>query len=117
MEYIDEILKMGGDRVKFIVLYGSVAEGTSRRDSDVDLCVYYEGSSRERFNFRKRILGVLPSNYDVQTFQDLPIYVKINVIKGKLIYGDYDFFFKIVRETIREWEDSKHRYAMLFGVK
>jgi len=117
MKYIDKILKMGGERVRFIVLYGSVAKRTNRQDSDVDLCVYYDGSARERFSFRKKVLGSLPSNYDVQIFQDLPIYVKVNVIKGKLIYGDYDYFFKIARETIREWEDSKHRYAILFGVK
>ncbi|MFO7967080.1 MAG: nucleotidyltransferase domain-containing protein [Archaeoglobaceae archaeon] len=116
-EKIDRILEKDKDRIKFIVLYGSFAEGTQRAESDVDLCVYYDGSERERFEFRKKVLGDLPSNYDVQTFQDLPIYVKKNVIKGELLYGDYDFFFWTVRETIREWEDSKHRYELLFGAK
>jgi predicted nucleotidyltransferase len=37
----------GFENVRFIILYGSVAAGQMRKDSDIDLCIYYEGSAEE----------------------------------------------------------------------
>jgi Predicted nucleotidyltransferases len=48
-----EIIKAHKDfrKVQFIVLYGSVAEGKDREDSDIDLCVYYSGSPEDASRF------------------------------------------------------------------
>ncbi|WP_245618927.1 nucleotidyltransferase domain-containing protein [Methanogenium cariaci] len=37
----------GFDRVRFIILYGSVAEGRAKETSDIDLCIYYDGDREE----------------------------------------------------------------------
>ncbi len=99
------------DRVKFVFLFGSVAEGNSNKLSDVDFAVYYDGDGRKRFKFRLKLLGKLPDGFDVQIFQDLPLYVRINVLKGKLIYsGDLDFAYEVAYDTIKRFEDFKKGY-------
>ena len=37
----------GFDKVRFIILYGSVAEGRAKETSDIDLCIYYDGTRDE----------------------------------------------------------------------
>lgn len=59
-EAVARILQLGGDKVKFIILFGSRARGDARKDSDYDLCVYYEGNEKEAFRFRVLVLGNLP---------------------------------------------------------
>ena len=74
------------DRVKFVILFGSQADGKAGPMSDFDFAVYYDGNDRERFDFRKSILGDVLDKFDVQVLQDLPLYVQKEVLKGKLIY-------------------------------
>ena len=37
----------GFEHVRFIILYGSVAEGQATETSDIDLCIYYHGTREE----------------------------------------------------------------------
>ena len=116
-EAVEKILRLG-ERVKFIILFGSRARGDYRPDSDFDLCVYYEGSEREAFKFRALVLGHLPDNYDVQIFQLLPVYVKRECLKGKVLYcRDETFLYDIAYETIKEWEDFKRYYYDYLGLE
>ena len=105
-EIIAKILKADiENKVKFIILYGSQANGNSTPMSDIDLAIYYDGDKKERFNFRIKISGILNKKYDVQIFQDLPLQVKKEAIKGKVLHQtDYDFFFDIVMQVIKEYE-------------
>ncbi len=99
------------NRVKFVFLFGSVANGNSNKLSDVDFAIYYEGDSKERFKFRLEFLRNLPERFDVQVFQDLPLYVKKEVLKGKLIYAvDERFVYDIAYEIIKEYADFKKGY-------
>ena len=105
-EIINQILKNDVEkRIKFIILYGSQANGNPTPMSDIDLAIYYEGDKKERFNFRIKTAGLLNKKYDVQIFQDLPLQVKKEVIKGKILHQkNYDFFFDTVMQVIREYE-------------
>lgn len=99
------------DKVKFVILFGSFSRNNENKLSDIDFAVYYDGDKKERFNFRKIILSKLPNNYDVQLFQDLPLYIRIEVLKGKIIYcADEDYIYNIFYETIRNFEDFKDMY-------
>ena len=110
-EIVSKIKKLGKGRVKFIILFGSVAQGKSNKFSDVDLAVYYDGSKKERFNFLIKLAGMLPNRCDVKTFQDLPLYIQKDVLKGKLIYAKNEFFvYGIAYETIKKFEDFKKGY-------
>jgi len=99
------------NKVKFIFLYGSYAENKQNKLSDIDFAVYYQGDKKERFNFRLKILGKLPDNFDVQIFQDLPLFVRIEVLKGKLIYTkDLAFVYDTAYQTIKAFEGFKKYY-------
>lgn len=99
------------DKVQFIVLYGSLAEGRRGKLSDIDLAIGHEGNKKERFNFRLKTLGELEDKFDVQIFQDLPLYIKVEVLKGKVLYArDMKLLNEIALETIREFELFKPHF-------
>ena len=70
------------DRVEFVILYGSESKGEARVNSDVDICVYYRADDeRDMSRFRLRLLSELPGDrFDVQIFQLLPLYVRVEVV-------------------------------------
>ncbi len=111
---VRKILEIGGDRVLFILLYGSRARGDVRADSDVDIAVYYEGDERERFRFRVRVAGELPEN-DIHTFQDLPLHVIRQALReGKLLYvRDREKAQRILLKASRDAEDFEHRLRII----
>lgn len=90
-EAVARILQLGGDKVKFIILFGSRARGDARKDSDYDLCVYYEGNEKEAFRFRVLVLGNLPDKYDVQIFQLLPLPLKGSASREDSLLSRRDF--------------------------
>ncbi len=115
---VRKILELGGEKVKFIILFGSRSRGEARKDSDFDLCVYYEGNQREAFKFRALVLGHLPEDYDVQVFQLLPIYVIRECLRGKVIFcRDETFLYDLAYRTIEEWEDFKRYYYDYLGLE
>lgn len=117
MNVINRILEIGKEKVKFIVLYGSAAKGELTSLSDVDLAVFYDGDKKERFDFRVKVLGRVGDKFDIQTFQDLPLYIQKNVLAtGKVIYfRDYGEVFRIFMKTIREFEDFKPRLELYYS--
>ncbi len=99
------------DRVKFVILFGSQATGKAGPMSDYDFAVYYEGNDRERYDFRKEILGEVPDKFDVHVLQDLPLYVQKEVLKGKVIYAkDMTFVYDCAYDIIKRFEDFKKYY-------
>ncbi|HLC70879.1 MAG TPA: nucleotidyltransferase domain-containing protein [Candidatus Nanoarchaeia archaeon] len=99
--------------IKFIFLYGSVAEKRNTLLSDIDIAVYYKGSSAERFTFRKKALGNLPDKVDLQIFQDLPLVVQKEVIAGKPIYApDEEFMISECIKVTREFSAFEKYYTM-----
>mgnify|MGYP006277136931 CR=1 FL=1 len=108
---VHTIKEIGGSKVKFIILYGSVAANTQTNDSDIDITVFYDADERNRFQFRIKVLGQLSDDFDVTIFQDLPLYVQREVFKGKVLYAsDLTFVYEINRRTYQEFEDFKHRF-------
>lgn len=93
------------DRVEFILLYGSAAEGRAIKGSDIDLCIYYRGTKENQSRFRLRLLEKLSPNFDVQIFQQLPLYVRKEVLKGRDIYvRDREFMYDVALQNIREYD-------------
>ena len=109
---VEKILSLDkAGKVKFIILYGSHARGKARKDSDIDLCIYYDGTKREAFQFRMKVLGELPDNYDVQIFNLLPLFLRKECLKGVvLLCRDWEFLYDIAYKTIEEFEDFKRYY-------
>lgn len=102
----DRLLKLDTQKkIQFIVFFGSRAEGRENRFSDTDIAVYYKGTARERFKFRIKALGEFPEKIDAQIFQDLPLPVQKEVLKGKVIfYRNFQFTFDAFMKVIKEFD-------------
>ncbi len=107
----------GFEKVRFIMLYGSAAEGVSRENSDIDLCIDYDAKTDyERSMFRLKVLSELPAIFDVQIFNQLPLYVKKEVLKGKVVFcRDEEYLYETALLTIKEFEDFKYRFYDYIG--
>ncbi len=99
------------NRVKFVFLFGSYSQEKQNKLSDVDFAVYYEGDKKQRFKFRLKLKSKFSDKFDIQIFQDLPLYVRINVLKGRLIYSkDLEFVYDTAYQTIKRFQDFKKYY-------
>lgn len=77
------------DKLKFVYVYGSSVTGKPTEKSDIDIALYYDiVGKHELYNLQFLISGSFPDKYDIHIFQLLPLYVKIDVFKGNLIYTD-----------------------------
>ena len=114
---VSKIQEITGNRLDWVILYGSFSTGEQREDSDIDLCVYVETFKEERFRIRKEILGTLGEKFDVQMFQDLPVYVRIEALKGKVLFcGDISRLNDIAYSTILDYNLFEHSYKLYLGV-
>lgn len=101
----------GFEHVRFIILYGSVAEHRMTQASDIDLCVYYEGERADAARFRHAVLSRLSgTDCDIQIFQHLPLYVRVEALKGIPVFvRTTRFLYDKATETLRDFEEFKHR--------
>lgn len=92
--------------VSGVLLYGSHAKGVADMRSDIDICIVKPQSSK----IMERIFAKLGNKYDVKVFDDLPVYVKMEVIDNyKVIFGsepDISYFFYGFRKL---GQDMKNR--------
>lgn len=98
-------------KTDFVFLFGSVSRRKETPLSDIDFCVSLNRPSPERLRARMSLLGKLPEHYDVQIFEDLPLYMKKSVLAGKLIYCSNQS--KLIRRAlsiISEYEDFEPVY-------
>ena len=114
---VEKIKTIGGDKVRFITLYGSAAKGEMTELSDIDLAVFYDGDKKERFDFRVKVLGRVGNEFDIQIFQDLPLYIQNDIVSASnvLFYKGYREIFRTFMKTIREFEDFKPRLDMYYS--
>lgn len=98
-------------KLNFVMLYGSQLKGKSTPQSDIDLCLSLSLNKKERDNFRLELCSALPEKYDLHIFEDLPSYVQIEVLKGKLLYiKDRKSLVERALVIIREFEDFERIY-------
>lgn len=89
-----------------------------REGSDIDLCVYYDDEDNAS-DFRLRVLSELFDDiYDIKIFQQLPVRIRMEVLRGKVLYSDDERFLNdLAYETIKEFDAFKHRYYDYIGAE
>jgi len=93
-------------KIEFIILYGSSLGLYRLDDSDIDICLYIDDEKKNLSIIRLELLKKINDNFDIQMFQLLPLYVQIEVLKGKILYvKDEDRIYEIANETIDEYEE------------
>ena len=114
---VRKIKSLGGDKVRFILLYGSASVGRMKEDSDIDICVYYDDADASQF--RLKILSELFDDvYDIEIFQQLLLPLRMQVLKGKVLCSDdTPFMYDKAYETIKEFESFKRGYYDYLGIE
>jgi len=102
-----------------VMLFGSYAR--NENFSDIDICVILKPGKFDPLFLSKKRLEYLTAfpNLDIQIFQQLPLYVKMRVLRdGKIIFcRNEDLLYDLSFSTVRQFEYFKPRYlSYLEGV-
>ncbi len=111
---INKIIKKAKkDRdVLAVALFGSSLKGKGR---DVDICIFLKEKLGNLEMSKKGLefLAGLPDKFDVNIFQQLPVYIRARILKGKILFvKDEDALYEIAFSTIKEFESYKKLYEM-----
>ena len=76
------------NKIKKIILFGSVVENKLTIKSDIDIAVEFKDiTKKQAFHFRRKIMGNLPTKLDIQVFNFLPEKVKKSILNNhKILY-------------------------------
>lgn len=87
--------------------------------SDIDICVYYDDEVDDASEFRLKVLSELYDDiYDIKIFQQMPVFVRVEVLKGKVLYCDNrQFLYDKAYETIKEFDSFKRIYYDYIGAE
>ena len=95
-----------------IAVFGSFAR--KERHRDIDVCIFLRSKMANLEMSRKRLdyLKGAPGKFDVQIFQQLPVYIRHRVLKeGKIIFcADEGALYDIAISAAKEYEDFKPLY-------
>jgi len=101
--------------LELIILFGSVAQGRARRDSDADVAV----KSRAKLDFRKqlRLAGDLRDVFNREVDLSLVEYANPLLLRqicgyGKLIYGSGSKFSNLKLYSFHRYNDYKPYFNM-----
>ncbi|MFH0700871.1 MAG: nucleotidyltransferase domain-containing protein [Candidatus Woesearchaeota archaeon] len=111
MEIKDPILRQILNRAKkdpsvlAIALFGSYAR-QEKNYRDIDICLFLVPGKYSQLQLSKQKLKYTPEEekYDVQIFQQLPLYIQKRILKeGKIIYCQdenklYDLYYRSIQD-------------------
>lgn len=104
-------------KILAVALFGSSVKGDGR---DMDICLVLDRKypniemSRKKLDF----LAESEDKTDIQIFQQLPIYIRVSVIKdGEILFcKNLDKLYDLVFEAIKEFELFKRSYETYLNV-
>ena len=101
----------GFGHVRFIILYGSVGKPDDKKNRISISASITRENVWMRPVFRHAVLSRLSgTGYDIQIFQHLPLYVRVEVLKGKPVFvRSARFLYDKATETLRDFEEFKYR--------
>ncbi len=92
-----------------LILFGSYAKGTHKKNSDIDLCIIRKKDTMPH-DFKE--LDYCDENFDILFFDKLPDYIKFRVIsEGKiLVLNDIYAYQNIRRNFLHSFRDQYEFY-------
>ena len=101
-------------KTNFIILFGSVHKNTATPMSDIDICLSLNLPKLARQKVRITLLGELNDKIDLQIFEDLPLYIQVEVLTGFVLYvKNNKKLHDIAIKKIQEYEDFKPVHELL----
>lgn len=110
LKKLEEKAKKDKDIVA-VLIFGSYLSKKGHRDVDVCLVLNKKLSnikaSKKKLSYQK-----ISSKIDVQILQQLPLYIKMEVIRKNkpLLIKDYDQLFDTARDVIRDFDSFEKHY-------
>src|SRR3989338_10371839 len=108
-----KIIKIAKENKKVVAvaLFGSSLKKNGR---DIDLCIFLDKKYPNLDMSKERMVFLRESgdNFDIQIFQQLPLYIRISIIKdSKILYcSKIDSLYDIFINTINEFGFYKKIY-------
>jgi len=99
--------------VNAVILFGSTAREEDKSNSDMDICLVLKKGryDNKQLSYKKlEYLKLFP--FDIQVFQQLPLYIRVRVLKdGSVIFcRDEDEVYNIAFRTVEEFSDFEYIY-------
>lgn len=95
------------------ILFGSSILSESYEDIDITILTTETLSIKQKLS----ILTVMPDKIDLKFFEDLPLYIAKDAIKGKLLFNrNNERIFEIFVSTFQHWEDFKPQFELYLDV-
>lgn len=95
-----------------VALFGSFARGEKHRD--VDICIFLKPREYSELTLSQKRMEYTPEEemYDVEIFQQLPLYVQQRILKdAKVLYcKDEGTLYDIYFITLRDFDHFQHIY-------
>lgn len=109
-EFRNEIKK--DNKIIAVLLFGSYARDEYYRDIDICLVLDKKYSNLDMSRKRLKYCSIASSKFDIQIFQQLPIYIRKRILKeGKILFcRNEDLLYEILFSTMREFEFYKKIY-------
>ncbi len=105
--------------IEAVLLFGSHLRGDISPRSDVDICVV--APTIKTPEEMARLLGTIwqqvnADEYDIWLFEELPLYLRIDIIENHLILfcRDVPSLYEYFYPFRRQWADERHRQALIF---
>ena len=97
-----------------VALFGSLARQEQYRDIDICLFLNKKKSNLKMTEKRLKYLSKADKKLDIQIFQQLPLYIRIRILKeGKILLSkNEDFLYELAFQTIKEFESYEKLYKM-----
>lgn len=110
----DKLNSIKNDRqVIAVLLYGSYLSNKDyARDIDICLVLDKKYTNKEMTKKRLNYLTIFPSKFDIQIFQQLPLYIRKRILeKNKIIFcSNEDMLYEIAITTIKEFNLFEKAY-------
>ena len=101
------------NKIIAVALYGSSLKGKGR---DIDICIFLDKKYSNIKMSKKKLefLKINNEDKDIQIFQQLPIYIRIRIIKdGEIIHcKNSDLLYDIAFDTMKEFGFYKKIYDL-----
>ena len=103
-QYVEEVRKIYGKRLKSVILYGSYARGDFKPDSDIDIMILVDLTDMELEKYRKQLSWI---TYDFNEEHDTDIKpIAKSEAHFKKWLSVYPFYANVQKEGVKIFGDT-----------
>ena len=103
-----------------VLIFGSYARSEDYKDIDICLVLNKKYHNLDMSKKRLKYASLLPSKFDVHIFQQVPLYIRKEILKDckVVLCKDEDLLYEIAYSTIKEFNTySRIYYGYLESMK